>query len=49
MDWAGIDALLWLALCLALIFFGAKALFAFLNAKGLISDDFNHGIQSFIP
>ena len=49
MDWAHIDALLWLAVSLALIFWGAKALTAFLNAQGWISDDLTHGIVNFIP
>ena len=49
MDWAEADALLWLAIVLALIYWGARALISWLNASGVLPDSFTHGALNFIP
>ena len=49
MDWAEIDALLWLSVVLALIYLGARAGVAFLNAQGWLPDSVTHGLINFIP
>lgn len=47
MDWAEIDALLWLWVTLKLISFLVNSGIAFAQAKGWLPDSFAHGALSF--
>ena len=49
MEWAEIDAIVWIAIDVALVWFLVRAAVAWMQSQGWLSDGVAQGILSFVP